>query len=391
MQTPLSNHSDEPKSLTRRFKGHQAIIVAARVGRFLSEFWNTPGRFRWPLFLIATLGAIASVGMLHTSLKVNSVAATESVAKQREVIVAKQSLSPGDVLTRENLAVGRVPEYFFEASMMSPDRFPDVDGLVMTQTLAPGQALLASHFAKSERRHPSLGLRRIQLVLEDRYAFKQLPLPGDFVDFFWQMAHNQSLNPQAADAGSYLVEDVKLLSIKRATEPGTQNHSRRLEKGSWVHVEVEVLPEAALRLLKASAQGALQMVLRNPDDRSLGAPLPRPEPQKPNPATPRLSVPSVQRPVAATEGGRTSPLDSGKNKDQTGLANRVEVIRGGQRSIEQSPMTAANPNDRHWAGRDIDRANANSDRPIPSVDTRDLMEQFRRLSAPGSTQTGVIE
>ncbi|NDE94323.1 MAG: Flp pilus assembly protein CpaB [Betaproteobacteria bacterium] len=276
MQTPLSNHSDEPKSLTRRFKGHQAIIVAARVGRFLSEFWNTPGRFRWPLFLIATLGAIASVGMLHTSLKVDSVAATESVAKQREVIVAKQSLSPGDVLTRENLAVGRVPEDFFEASMLSPDRFPDVDGLVMTQTLAPGQALLASHFAKSERRHPSLGLRRIQLVLEDRYAFKQLPLPGDFVDFFWQMAHNQSLNPQAADAGSYLVEDVKLLSIKRATEPGTQNHSRRLEKGSWVHVEVEVLPEAALRLLKASAQGALQMVLRNPDDRSLGAPLPRP-------------------------------------------------------------------------------------------------------------------
>jgi Flp pilus assembly protein CpaB len=334
------------------------------------------------------LGAIASARLLYSSLNVDTVNTSESVAKQREVIVAKQSLSPGDVLTRENLAIGKVPDDFFEASMLSPDRFLDVEGLVMTQTLAPGQALLGNHFAKSERRHPTLGLRRVQLILEDRYGFKQLPLPGDFVDFFWQLTHNQTLNPQATDAGSYLVEDVKLLSIKRATEPGIQHHPRRPEKGSWVHVEVEVSPEAALRLLKASLQGTLQMVLRNPDDRSLGTPWLRQEPQKPSAANSRSPVSSIQRPAAAPEGGRASQLDPGKSKEQTGQTNRVEVIRGGQRSIEQSPMTVANPSDRNTSGRDIDRVSVHSDRPIPG---RDLMEHLRRLSEPGSTQTGVIE
>ncbi|NCW02220.1 MAG: hypothetical protein EBW20_10390, partial [Betaproteobacteria bacterium] len=142
--------------------------------RTVLDFWNAPGRFRWPLFALALAGALASAAMLSPHLRIDAEPTLPPPPSQIEVIVAKQSLNPGDVLSKDNLAVGKVQKDFYDEAMLSPDRFSDIDGLVMMQTLAPGQALWTTHLAKPEHRHPSLGLRRIQLVLDDRYGFKQL-------------------------------------------------------------------------------------------------------------------------------------------------------------------------------------------------------------------------
>ncbi|MBM3339895.1 MAG: Flp pilus assembly protein CpaB [Betaproteobacteria bacterium] len=392
MPTPFRHQVGDLKPFTYQLRIEQVKALALRICYGLLEFWNTPGRFRWPLFLIALLGAFASVAMLRSSFNLDVAPQSDVSTKQREVIVAKQSLSPGDVLTRENLAVGRVPEDYFEASMLSPDRFPDVDGLVMTQTLAPGQALSTNHVVKTERRHPSLGLRRIQLVLEDRYGFKQLPLPGDFVDFYWQISHGQQLGLHSTDIGSYLVEDVRLVSIKRAADPGPQSLSRRSEKTSWIHIEVEVLPEPALRLLKASALGALQMVLRNPDDRSSGPTVNKPESQRRDPAPAKLMMPSGQRVAPPAEVAQKNQVVSEKSKDSPSLGNRVEVIRGGQRSIEQTHQAPANQqNDRTGSARESEPVNGNVGHHLSGHEARELIERIRRLSETGSTQAGLVQ
>lgn len=391
MQTPFSDYQADALPKPHQKLWQRIRLFTEKLMNSVSDFWNAPGKFRWPLFLIALLGALASVFFLRSSLDLDQTVNIDHKPKGREVIVAKQSLGPGDVLTRENLAIGKVPDDFFEDSMFVPDRFPDIDGLVMTQTLAPGQALSTAHIRRSERRHPSLGLRRIQLVLADRYGFKQLPLPGDFVDFYWQMTQAHQASTTHPDNGSYLVEDVQLVSIKRSSEPDAQSSTRRSDKGSWIHVEVEVIPEAALRLLKASAHGALQMVLRNPDDRSLGQALSTSMPKKNSASTDRAAASSSQRPTAEKVQGKASQAEAAKSREH-GLGSRVEVIRGGQRTLE-----LIHPSVEHSQALSPDLARVTPskaiehDRSLDSREAQEMLQHLRRLTEPSSTQAGVIE
>jgi Flp pilus assembly protein CpaB len=391
MQTPFSDYPGDSLPKPDRKLWQRLRPFTAKLINSVSEFWNAPGKFRWPLFLIALLGALASVFFLRSSLDLDQTVSIDHKPKGREVIVAKQSLSPGDVLTRENLAISKVPDDFFDDSMFVPDRFPDIDGLVMTQTLAPGQALSTAHIRRSERRHPSLGLRRIQLVLADRYGFKQLPLPGDFVDFYWQMTQAHQPSTTHPDNGSYIVEDVQLVSIKRSSELDAQSSTRRPDKGSWIHIEVEVIPEAALRLLKASAHGALQMVLRNPDDRSLGQALSNSTLKKNVAIIDRAAASPSQRPNVEKIQDRATQAELAKSREQ-GLGSRVEVIRGGQRTLEQihssvepSPAVSLDP------ARVSPNKGIEQDRSLSSKETQEMLQHLRRLTEPSSTQAGVIE
>lgn len=374
----------------------QAFSVIPGCLRTVLDFWNAPGRFRWPLFALALAGALASAAMLSPHLRIDAEPTLPPPPSQIEVIVAKQSLNPGDVLSKDNLAVGKVQKDFYDEAMLSPDRFSDIDGLVMMQTLAPGQALWTTHLAKPEHRHPSLGLRRIQLVLDDRYGFKQLPLPGDFVDFYWQASQNQLSSLHPPDLHSYLVEDVRLVSIKRSAEPLTQNSSRRQDRGPWIHIEVEVLPEQALKLLRASAQGALQMVLRNPNDRSLGSPQTKHSSPEKNSIYPGPAQSHPLKAAADRAKVRDQPAPVASVQLQSPV--RVEVIRGGQRMLEPIQSLHKDPNvTTAQNGLAQERANVlASDRSRLSTQSggdlnQEVIDALRRLAKPAGTEAGVLE
>ena len=339
MQTPsLQQRPSVEKPKIGASQGLKKILRQCITSAY--EFWKMPGRFRLPLFLFALAGALSSAAVLHEQVSFDTKTEEKPNGDVREVIVAKHQLRPGDVLTTENLAIGRVPVGFLDDGMLSPDKFPDLDGSVMTESLSSGQALLKSHLAQTAMRHPTLGLRRIQLVVEDRYAFKKLPLPGDFVDFFWQLPANHQINPSGQEVGSYLVEDVRLVSIRRADAGDHQNASRR-SKGTWIHIEVEVLPEPALRLLRASTAGTLQMVLRNPDDRSIGAPPLKNQEPAPISRSRSGHAKGIDRDASANEFKAAKTRGSDPQGVTATLpekaATRVEVIRGGQRTFEPMP------------------------------------------------------
>lgn len=406
MQAQTLNHQSQPQEIGNRGARRPILWLLSWFLDHIKGFWRTPGRFRLPLFLFSLAGAAVSAAFLSDIMSISSITKTQAIAPHREVIVAKSSLRPGDVLTKENLAVGRVPVEFFETAMLAPDRFSDVDGSVMTQPLSPGQALLSSHLAKNERRHPSLGLRRIQLVVEDRYGFKQLPLPGDFVDFFWQFPQGQSAGNANDQASSYLVEDVRLLSIKRANDTDNQNASRRA-KGPWIHIEVEVLPEAALRLLRASSIGTLQMVLRNPDDRSLGPPQPKPNPVPSDNAfnhggTHRGQPKSANSKLHNLEDPKPNAVALTKGPPPIKAPAGVEVIRGGQRILEPTPPISAEESRSSQtrssngiplgAGAYGSGAAQALEEPNPSNQkSAELLENLRRLTIPSTAQSVIVQ
>ncbi|MFZ9378835.1 MAG: hypothetical protein ACO25E_08560 [Burkholderiaceae bacterium] len=102
MQTPFSDYQADALPKPHQKLWQRIRLFTEKLINGVSDFWNAPGKFRWPLFLIALLGAFASVFFLRSSLDLDQTVNIDDKPKGREVIVAKQSLGPGDVLPSEN-------------------------------------------------------------------------------------------------------------------------------------------------------------------------------------------------------------------------------------------------------------------------------------------------
>jgi len=380
-------------SFTRQIAQRPAVreVLAA-----IRAFWKAPGQFRLPLFLIALGCGVASAYTLVVPYAHNPAASAEP--SNLEVLVAKRNLQPGEVVSRETVAVRSLPRAYAEEAMLSPERIDDVDGSVLKEFLAAGEPLLRSRMElPTERiRHPSLGMRLVQVVVEDRFGLQHLPAPGDHVDLFWQdqIAAQRGFGPGAA--GLFLLEDVAVKSIRRLkAEPGSAL-ARRNGGAGVVQLEVEVTPEHAMQLVRASAHGVLQMTLRHPADRGLlpladkpaypverqtqtaqradrpkagsGVSIPATTPvSSPVSAPVPGSLPGARQHAASTAGVSSSQAggpaqqrfdlskdNAGREGSQRADASGVEVIRGGQRTIQESgfpPLPAQGSLNHHFRSR----------------------------------------
>jgi hypothetical protein len=103
-------------------------------------------------------------------------------------------------------------------------------------------------------------------------------------------------------------------------------------------------------------------------------------------------MPSGQRAAPPAEVAQKNQVVSEKSKDSPSLGNRVEVIRGGQRSFEQTHQAPANQqNDRTGSARESEPVNGNVGHHLSGHEARELIERIRRLSETGSTQAGLVQ
>jgi len=133
------------------------------------------------------------------------------------------------------------------------------------------------------------------------------------------------------------------------------------------------------------------MVLRNPDDRSLGQALSNSTLKKNVAIIDRAAASPSQRASGEKIQDRATQAELAKSREQ-GLGSRVEVIRGGQRTLEQihssvepSPAVSLDP------ARVSPNKGIEQDRSLSSKETQEMLQHLRRLTEPSSTQAGVIE
>jgi len=414
-------------------------------------FWRAPGQFRLPLFLIALGCGIASAYSLVAPFeeRPGPMAPQESV----EVLVAKRNLNAGEAASRDTLAVRRLPAAYAAEAMLPPERIDEIEGFLLRQHLAAGEPLLRSQIEDTSQRtrHPSLGMRLVQVVVEDRFGLQSLPSPGDHVDLFWQDPPGMHRSSSLAGGGIFLLEDIAVKSIRRLKAEAGSSLSRRNGSSGVVQLEVEVTPDHAIQLVRASSNGLLQMTLRHPADRGLlplagkpeypvgrYAPAPlRGDRSKPDAAgTGAITLPAAQTvpPAAAiptpsaahsavhppkpstprseAAGDRISQVQGGPQRSE---GSGVEVIRGGQRTLQESGFPAlqgqsTNPT-RTDAGLsppgDLRMSTLNATRQHPEIDAtahrlrspfepagegdrRDLTELLRGAMTPPSAEPRIV-
>lgn len=140
-------------------------------------------------------------------------------------------------------------------------QFEDAEGRVASQTIFAGEMVLASrvveHTAGSTLSATiATNKRAITLRVNDVVGVAGFLLPGNRVDVLASRKVNNQVSTKT------LLEDLKVLAVDQTASP---------EKDKPIVVRavtIEVEPKQAERVFKATEEGSIQLVLRNPTDRA---------------------------------------------------------------------------------------------------------------------------
>ncbi len=184
-----------------------------------------------------------------------------------QVLVARDAIPLGSVVTQENLTVRRIPEAYIEDRHVRIEDAERVVSLRVSMPIRPNQALLWSDLvaATEHRRNLSAlipaGQRAVRIRIEDTSSFEGLLRPGDRVDVLYTPTSEMETKNKFT---VLILQNVLVLAVGADTGgefAGTDRQARAYNQAT-LGVSVK---DAAI-LTHAANTGVLSLTLRNPDD-----------------------------------------------------------------------------------------------------------------------------
>lgn len=205
----------------------------------------------------------------------------------RKVIVAREAIEAGAVLSAENLATRSIPARYVSSTVLGPDSFEMVDGQKIMVALQAGDPVdraaleRADHAAFSAT--VSAGERAITFPVDEISSMSGMLVPGDIIDLLYTGSGTtaNSYNHPAAGSDRQVKELLHVRLILQAvpvmaTGKTTQKRTVLTEDGGerevnmdFSTVTLKVNPRQAEQILIAQKLGQLTAVLRNPDDKTV--------------------------------------------------------------------------------------------------------------------------
>ncbi len=220
------------------------------------------------------LAAFAARGYLHEQLALER----ERLVPHREtarVVVAKQDLRPGEIVSADTMAVREMPREYLPASAVLEPRFAALAGRRLAHAMHGGEPLLDSSVDGSDPGAFSArvrsGIRALTIAVDETNSISGMLQPGDRIDLMLSARVPQPSGGASPEWTVPLMSDVLVLATGRQQRGDTQE---RTGTRHFTSITVEVSPEQAQRLVVAQRNGRITAALRNPDDR-------RPVAQKP--------------------------------------------------------------------------------------------------------------
>ena len=188
------------------------------------------------------------------------------------VLVAKDNLKEGSILSRENLLYGELPARMVTESVITKQdvqKGTPVFGLKLSMGMNRGDILLLHHIQTKtggQRMADSIQVkgRAVSIRVSPESSVNQWVEPGDRVDVLGVFRDPQSRQMVSLT----MLQNVIVLATGRIG--GLTN--RRLLSASELNystVTVQVVPEAVEMLVLAQDLGSLYLSLRNPDDNEI--------------------------------------------------------------------------------------------------------------------------
>lgn len=183
------------------------------------------------------------------------------------VVVAKQDLAPGDVISSEHFAVRKIPAQYANADAVRPDGFKDLQGQRLAVPLKRGDSLFPVHVDGQGAQVFSAtlknGRRAMTFEVDTINSVSGMLRPGDHIDL---MLSQRDSGAGAQELTRPLLSDLRVLAtdqsvVRRDEETGKER--------AFSTITLDLSPQEAQRIIVAKSAGRLTALLRHPDDRAL--------------------------------------------------------------------------------------------------------------------------
>lgn len=191
-----------------------------------------------------------------------------SKGKTIKVVVPKDDLPKGTVLTANLVAVRDIPAEWAHSNAISPDQFTRVENQKLAYPAVHGEMLLWSML--EGERTPSFssrlapGRRAITVPVDEVNSISGMLEPGDRIDLMVSVKKDKNtfMFP--------LLQNVAVLATgsRAATTPDADGKD---SKRTFTTITLEASPDEAERVLAAREVGKLAALLRPPGDAALGS------------------------------------------------------------------------------------------------------------------------
>jgi len=248
---------------------------------------------------------------------------TQADVATKELVVATKELPMGAKITPEDVRLIDFPEKNYPKG-----GFESIDGVLersVVQPILADEAVVANRVTEPGAGiglAPKIppGMRAVAVAVNQVSGVSGFLLPGSKVDV---LLTGTPLNEEGR-ATTTVLENLEVLSTAHKVEPGADGRPENVPV-----VNLLVTPEQAELLTLAAAEGRIQLILRNPNDKEQKAEerdiarstdlFAKGDIKKPRPAA--AGVPRPRPVAAALPPPPPPPLE-------------IEMIRGNQRSVE---------------------------------------------------------
>ena len=205
----------------------------------------------------ATLGSNEYISNQVRAYKARVDAEYEKV----KVVVAKDDLPSGVVMTGAHVALREVPKAFLHADSIVSDRWNQYRGFITDARLTKGapvlQSQLRSPYDEGVSYALEAGKRALTIPVDQVSSLSGLLEPGNRVDILL------SLLRRATKSTVVLMSDIPILATGNATE---FDRNGAASARGYNTVTLLVTPDQAAKLVHAREEGSISVVLRSDDD-----------------------------------------------------------------------------------------------------------------------------
>jgi pilus assembly protein CpaB len=252
---------------------------------------------------------------------------TQADVATKELVVATRELPMGAKITAQDVRLIDFPQQNYpKGGFESIDTVLDrsvVQPILLDEPVVAGRVTEPGAGIGLAPKIPE-GMRAVGVSVNQVSGVSGFVLPGSKVDV---LLTGTPLNEEGR-ATTTVLEDIEVLSTAHKVEPGADGRPENVPV-----VNLLVTPEQAELLTLATAEGRIQLILRNPNDEKKNA-----EERDIARAADLFAKGDIKkkpRPAASGGGGAPRPRPVASLPPPPPPPLEIEMIRGNQRSVEQ--------------------------------------------------------
>jgi pilus assembly protein CpaB len=223
--------------------------------------WNK----RYGVLLAAIIFGVTGASGAYYFLNQRIDEIREQAGATVSLVVAKEDLATGAILTTETLSARDVPAEWMQSGAVRAEEFSGIEQSRLKVALAKGEMVMWSMVERPEERVISAvvakGRRAVTVPVDEISSLSGMLQPGDLIDLIVTTDNtDHPVNFPVLQQVRVIATGTRMQVAHGSSEAGANTEA------DFTTITLDATPEEARRIIAARDGGRLTAMLRNPDD-----------------------------------------------------------------------------------------------------------------------------